>query len=204
MSKLLLEKQMKRIIILGSTGSIGTRTLDVVRDHPDRFKVAGLSAHENVGLLTEQVREFAPEACAIVKETTQSELGLLSDDRPTTVFSGSEGLDNLIEHIDADMIVIATVGFCGLKPTFRAIEKGIDIALANKEVLVVAGEIVMNAAREKGVTIIPIDSEHSAVFQCLAGHNISDVRRIILTASGGPFSYKIERGNRSRLDRRRA
>lgn len=155
---------MKRIIILGSTGSIGESTLDVVRKNPDKLKVCGLSTKGNVELLQRQIEEFKPERVSI----------------------GGEGLLDLV-RMPADLVVCALVGSVGLRPVLEAIRSGKDVALANKEALVMAGEILMSEARRMGVNIIPIDSEHSAIMQCLWKRSPAEVRRLILTASGGPF-----------------
>ena len=173
----------KRIIILGSTGSIGTSTLDVIRDFPSQFEVVGLSTHSNSHLLGSQAQEFSPQAVCISNPEAEPQ----ALPAQTTLFLGEEGLAELVNSLDADMLVVATVGFAGLFPTLAGIEKGMTIALANKEVLVVAGEIVMQKAREAGVKVLPIDSEHNAIFQCLAGNDAKSVRRIFLTASGGPL-----------------
>ena len=179
---------MKRIALLGSTGSIGVSTLDVVGSHPDEFTVTALAAGRNVMLLKEQIDRFRPLLAAVADEDHARELRqLLGPLSATAVFSGQEGYREAAAAADTDMVVSAMVGAAGLLPTLDAIEAGRDIALANKETLVMAGGIVLRKAREKGVNIIPVDSEHSAVFQCLQGHRREDVRRIILTASGGPF-----------------
>jgi 1-deoxy-D-xylulose-5-phosphate reductoisomerase len=179
---------MKRIAILGSTGSIGTSTLDIVAAHPDRFSVVALTAGNNLELLLRQIRMFAP---TLVSVRTEEQAGRLrsSLDGPCRpeVLAGVEGLIAAATHTDADMVVAAIVGAAGLVPTVAAIKAGKDIALANKETLVTAGKLVMAAVRDAGVMLYPVDSEHSAVFQSLAGHRLQDVRRIILTASGGPF-----------------
>ncbi len=179
---------MKRIALLGSTGSIGVSTLNVVSSHPDEFTVSALAAGRNVMLLKDQVDRFRPLLAAVVDEEHARELKHLLGPRSTTaVFSGPEGYREAAASGGTDMVVSAMVGAAGLIPTLDAIEAGRDIALANKETLVMAGGIVLRKATEKGVNIIPVDSEHSAVFQCLQGHRREDIRRIILTASGGPF-----------------
>ncbi len=182
------ETPQKKVIILGSTGSIGTSALKVARDVPKRMKVVGLAAGENVQALISQAKEFSVKTVSIanpekVKEV-QEALG-----SSVTVHYGAEGLIALAENEEADMVLVSIVGTAGLHPTLAAIDKGKDIALASKEVLVMAGEIVMARAREKGVNILPVDSEHNALFQCLKGHDGGDkeIRRLILTASGGPF-----------------
>lgn len=178
---------MKKIALLGSTGSIGVSTLDVIGSHQDEFTVTALAAGRNVMLLKKQIDRFRPLLAAVADEDHARKLRhLLGPHSATAVFSGREGYREAAVA-DADMVVSAMVGAAGLLPTLDAIEAGRDIALANKETLVMAGDIVLRKAREKGVNIIPVDSEHSAVFQCLQGHRREDVRRIILTASGGPF-----------------
>jgi 1-deoxy-D-xylulose-5-phosphate reductoisomerase len=179
---------MKKIALLGSTGSIGVSTLDVVSSHPDEFTVTALAAGRNIMLLKNQIDRFRPLLAAVVDDEHARELRrLLGPRSATAVFSGREGYREAAASAGADMVVSAMVGAAGLLPTLDAIEAGRDIALANKEALVMAGGIVLRKATEKGVKIIPVDSEHSAVFQCLQGHRREDIRRIILTASGGPF-----------------
>ena len=178
---------MKSLSILGSTGSIGLSTLDVVRQHPGRFRVTGLAEGHDVDLLASQVREFKPEIVSVRDEASAGRLeGLLGPDKPEIRW-GIDGAAAVGAVESADMVVSAIVGAAGLKPTVSAIRAGKDIALANKETLVVAGALVMDLVREHGVTLLPVDSEHSAVFQSLSGHRSEDVRRIVLTASGGPF-----------------
>ncbi len=179
---------MKRISILGSTGSIGVSTLDVVGGHPDRFGVVALAAGRNVTLLKQQIERFRPRLAAVLDEAHARELRtLLGPASATEVLFGPEGYREAAAFADADMVVSAMVGAAGLLPTLHAIDAGKDIALANKETLVMAGHLVLRKAAEKGVKVIPVDSEHSAIFQCLEGHRREEVRRIILTASGGPF-----------------
>jgi 1-deoxy-D-xylulose-5-phosphate reductoisomerase len=172
----------KRICILGSTGSIGENTLRVIGDWPDRFQVVGLSAQSSAGLLADQADRFGVGQISLV--------GDQPFEAPPCVdrlWRGSEGLEKLIEASEPDLVVVATVGAAGLAPTLLAIERGVTVALANKEVLVTAGDRVMALARERGVAILPIDSEHNAIFQCLDERPASPLRRILLTASGGPF-----------------
>lgn len=176
---------MKRLSILGSTGSIGTSTLKVVRHLPEDFCVTALAAHSNIDLLEQQIQEFSPRIVAVYDEKKAQELRRRVPH--LSIVSGVEGLEEVAAHSDVDFVVSAIVGTMGLRPTLAAIESGKDIGLANKEVLVAAGEMVMRRAREKGVRILPIDSEHSAIFQCLEGHDPSALKKIILTASGGPF-----------------
>ncbi|MBU3931926.1 MAG: 1-deoxy-D-xylulose-5-phosphate reductoisomerase [Proteobacteria bacterium] len=181
---------MKRLSILGSTGSIGVSTLDVVASHPEEFVVTALAAGRNIGLLKNQIDRFRPRLAAVIDEEHASGLRrLLGPAAATAVLYGQEGYREVAAIVGADMVVSAMVGAAGLIPTLEAIEAGSAIALANKETLVMAGRIVLRKAAEKGVNIIPVDSEHSAIFQCLQGHSREDVRRIILTASGGPFLH---------------
>ena len=181
---------MKRISILGSTGSIGVSTLDVVGAHPDQFTVTALAAGRNITLMKQQIERFRPRLAAVIDEAHARELRrLLGPASTTDILFGPEGYRETAAVADADMVVSAMVGAAGLLPTLDAIEAGKDIALANKETLVMAGHLVLRKAAEMGVKIIPVDSEHSAIFQCLQGHRREDVRRIILTASGGPFLH---------------
>lgn len=174
---------MKKIVILGSTGSIGRQTLDVVSQHPEAFKVIGLSGHSNYEFLEKQARKFKPLALAMTDSQALERLREVLSDTPIE-FVGIEQLASLEE---CDLVVNALVGSVGLIPTLKAIQAGKDIALANKESLVVGGELVSRLAQEKKVKILPVDSEHSAIFQCLQGEDPSHLRRIILTGSGGPF-----------------
>lgn len=179
---------MKRLSILGSTGSIGTSALKVVRRHPDRFQVVGLAAGRNLELLGEQVREFRPLLCSVANEDLAAALRRrLPQGLPCEVTSGVTGNVAVAGLAEADLVLSAIVGAAGLVPTFAAIRGGKRVALANKETLVMAGELVMEEVRRRGVELLPVDSEHSALFQSLVGHRREDVRRIILTASGGPF-----------------
>lgn len=175
------------IAILGSTGSIGTQALEVVRDQQDALHVEVLSAQSNADLLVAQALEFKPNAVVIGDEAKWKQVNDALFDEGIKVYSGAEALEQVVEVDGIDMVLTAMVGAAGLKPTLRAIEAGKHIALANKETLVVAGEIVMNAARNKGVDIHPVDSEHSAIYQCIAGEFHNPIEKIILTASGGPF-----------------
>ena len=179
---------MKRVTILGATGSIGLRTLELVSSFPDEFTVAGLAARgSNVELVAELCQKYAPAAVALLDTDARDRLArLLPSPRPE-LLAGVEGLVTLAGQVDADVVVSALVGGVGLLPTMAAIEAGRTMALANKETLVVAGELATSTARESGGEIIPVDSEHSAILQCLAGRPASQVRRVILTASGGPF-----------------
>jgi 1-deoxy-D-xylulose-5-phosphate reductoisomerase len=172
----------RRICILGSTGTIGEKTLQVIGDWPDRFEVVGLSAHSNAPALARQVENFRPEAACL-----SGPGALPSANGRTRMLAGTRGLIDLIDACRPDLVVVALVGAAGLAPTLQAIEAGATIALANKEVLVTAGELTMARARARGVPILPVDSEHNAIFQCLQGQTSPPIRRIILTASGGPF-----------------
>lgn len=180
---------MKKIAILGSTGSIGTQSLDVVRHHED-LQVVAISAGKNVILLEQQAREFHPDLVAIWDEQDAADLRVKLSDLNIRVVSGMEGMIELAIHPDADIVVTAIVGMIGIRPTLEAIKAGKDIALANKETLVTAGHLVMPLAREKGVKILPVDSEHCAIFQCLQGSNHADIHKLLITASGGPFRGK--------------
>ncbi len=182
----------RKLSILGSTGSIGMSTLEVVRQFPERFQVVGLAAGRNVARLKEQIIEFRPRVVSLLHEEDAGALeALLKDmgDRPQILF-GPQGYETVATNPSVQMVVSAMVGAAGLLPTLAAIKSGKDIALANKETLVVAGELVMEAAREHSVRILPVDSEHSAIFQSLEGNHRKDLRRILLTASGGPFFSK--------------
>ncbi len=186
---------MKVISLIGSTGSIGKQTLDVCRKH--KIKVKALAAGRNVRLLAEQAHEFSAEYVCVYDENKYSELKLLMSDTDATVECGMNGLCKAAQLDGVDLFVNSVVGMVGLLPTLKAIEAGRDVALANKETLVAGGELVMKAARENGVSIYPIDSEHSAIFQCLQGNDRKQLRRIILTASGGPFFGKTKADLRS-------
>ncbi len=181
---------MKRLAILGSTGSIGTQTLDVVHAHPEMFEVEVLSAHSNTKLLVQQAKKFKPNAVVITDSSKYEELKNALSLEPVKVFCGHEALCDVVQWDSIDTVVAAIVGFAGLSSTLAAIDAGKRIALANKETLVVAGELVMNRLKEKGAGIIPVDSEHSAIFQCLVGEREDTIEKIILTASGGPFVGK--------------
>jgi len=184
----------KRIAILGSTGSIGTQTLEVVREHPGRFDVEVLTANTNFELLTKQAKEFLPNAVVIKEEAYYQQLKEALGNLPVKVFAGSESLNQVVEMDSVDMVVTAMVGYSGLKPTIAAIKAHKDIALANKETLVVAGKMIIDLARKHQVRILPVDSEHSAIYQCLAGEGFNKIEKVILTASGGPFrKFSIEK-----------
>lgn len=177
---------MKKIAVLGSTGSIGTQTLEVARQNGD-IRVLGLAAGANIRLLEEQIREFAPVAASVMDEEKARELAVRVGDTGTKIVSGMDGMLEVASLADTDLVVTAVVGMIGIRPAIEAIRAGKDIALANKETLVTAGHIIMPLAQEYGVSILPVDSEHSAVFQCLHGENPRTLRKILLTASGGPF-----------------
>jgi len=181
---------VKRLTILGSTGSIGVTTLDTVGRFPDRFEVVGLAAGKNVDRLVEQVQRFRPAVVAVGSPEARAAFRTRLPDYRGEVLDGPAGLEAVATVPDADVVVSALVGAVGLLPTLRAIEARKDIALANKEVLVVAGELVTRAADRAGVMLFPVDSEHNAIFQAMRGHRREDVRRIILTASGGPFRQR--------------
>ena len=182
---------MKRISILGSTGSIGKQTLDVVRQHKDKFEVVAISANSSVDLLLEQIKEFTPKYVAVYDELSALKLkSMIPDGLKIEVLSGMDGLKTISSLDEMDVLLTAIVGMIGLVPTLEAIKKGKDIALANKETLVCAGSLVMNEAKKHNVSILPVDSEHSAIFQCLNGEQNKEIEKIILTASGGPFRGK--------------
>jgi 1-deoxy-D-xylulose-5-phosphate reductoisomerase len=176
----------KNIAILGSTGSIGQNSLEVIGGFPNRFRTTYLTTNTNITLLQKQIREFRPRGVVVLDKRAASELGkTVGDD--LEVLCGEEGLEQIVARDDVDIVISALVGFAGLKPTVGAIKHRKTIALANKETLVVAGELMMSLVREYGVQLIPVDSEHSAILQCLLGEDRSTIARLILTASGGPF-----------------
>lgn len=178
---------MKSIAILGSTGSVGVTTLDVISRFTDRFRVVAMAAGRNISLMAEQVRRFRPELVSVATPELAGELAHMIAPLKVTILHGDEGAIAVATHPQAQLLVSALVGALGLRPTLAAIKAGKDIAFANKEVLVVAGELMTRAVRESGVRLLPVDSEHNAIFQCLEGRPRSAVKRIILTASGGPF-----------------
>lgn len=180
----------KRIAILGSTGSIGTQALEVIRLHPDDFTVEVLTARKNADLLICQATEFKPDSVVIGDDKLYSTVFDALNPLDIKVYAGKDSLWQIVENNSIDLVLVALVGFAGLKPTLKAIEAGKTVAIANKETLVVAGELVTQLAKEKGVNIYPVDSEHSAIFQCLAGEYQNPVEKIYLTASGGPFRGK--------------
>nr|WP_321521756.1 1-deoxy-D-xylulose-5-phosphate reductoisomerase [uncultured Macellibacteroides sp.] len=182
---------MKRqLAILGSTGSIGTQALEVISEHPDLFEVYALTANNQVDLLINQARKFMPEVVVIANEQKYPELKEALEDLPIKVWAGSEAICQVVQAEPIQMVLTAMVGYSGLKPTIHAIKAGKAIALANKETLVVAGELITALAAEYKVPVLPVDSEHSAIFQCLVGEGYNTVEKILLTASGGPFRTK--------------
>jgi 1-deoxy-D-xylulose-5-phosphate reductoisomerase len=185
---------MKKLGILGSTGSIGVSTLEIAAAHRDRFEVVALTAGSNLELLKSQIEEFSPRLVAVANEDLARELGAMLPTRRPEILCGIQGLVTAATVPEIDMVVAAIVGAAGLVPTAAAIKAGKDVALANKETLVTAGRLIMELVAEQGVRLYPVDSEHSAVFQSLEGHRTSDVKRIILTASGGPFlNFPLEK-----------
>lgn len=183
---------MKNISILGATGSIGTQTLDVIRESNGDIKLIGVTANSSVDKMKEIIEEFKPKYVAMMDKASAKKIKeyILKNFLDIIVLEGMEGLEEIASLEEIDMVVTSVVGMIGLKPTIKAIEARKDIALANKETLVVAGEIVMKKAKEMGVEILPVDSEHSAIFQALSGYTEKDINKIILTASGGPFRGK--------------
>ncbi len=177
----------RHIALLGSTGSIGTQALDVVRDNADRFEVYALVARQNADLLAQQAREFRPEVVVIADEQYYAPLKEALADLPMKVWAGADAIADVVQMAPVDVVLTAMVGYAGLRPTLAALEAGKAVALANKETLVVAGELVTATARRTGAPILPVDSEHSAIFQCLVGQDASAMEKVILTASGGPF-----------------
>lgn len=183
----------KKIAILGSTGSIGTQALSVIRQHPDLFEASVLTAGRNADLLISQAREFLPDSVVIADESKYRQVSDALADLPVKVYAGEPAIAEIVESQEVNMVLTAMVGFAGLRPTVRAIKAGKAIALANKETLVVAGAYITRLALEKRAAILPVDSEHSAIFQCLVGENQSEVEKLLLTASGGPFRTYTKR-----------
>lgn len=181
---------IKRVALLGSTGSIGTQTLEVIRQHPENFSVEVLTAQNNADLLIQQALEFVPNAVVIGNEANYSKVKEALASAPIKVFAGQKAIAQVVEMETIDVVLTALVGYSGLIPTVHAIRAGKQIALANKETLVVAGELITALAKQHGVNIYPVDSEHSAIFQCLVGEFHNPIEKIILTASGGPFRGK--------------
>ena len=182
-----MEVKKRNIAILGSTGSIGRQALDVIATYPERFEAYALVANNSVELLIEQARRFLPEMVVIANESKYSQLREALSDLPIKVWCGSGAIEEIVRDEAIDMVLTAMVGFSGLKPTISAIAAGKTIALANKETLVVAGELITSLALEKRAAVLPVDSEHSAIFQCLNGEGANPIEKILLTASGGPF-----------------
>ncbi len=183
---------MKKLLILGSTGSIGINTLDVIRKHSDKFSVSALTINTRIDLLIPQIHEFKPELVVVVNKSAAEKLRQ-TDGIACEVLSGVEGLVHVAAKYDYDILLGAMVGFAGLLPTIEAVKRGKRIALANKETLVVAGELIKKLSKEYKAEIIPVDSEHSAIYQCLVGEKIEEVEKLILTASGGPFLNKTKK-----------
>ncbi len=183
-------KNQKKIAILGSTGSIGTQALDIIRDYPDLFQAEVLVANSNIDLLIKQAREFEPNFIVIGDESKYLQLKEAVSDLPIKVFAGAKSIEQIASLDIIDIVLTAMVGFSGLLPTIRAVEAGKTIALANKETLVVGGHLITELLKKSKSRIIPVDSEHSAIFQCLVGENPANVDKLILTASGGPFRGK--------------
>lgn len=184
---------VKQIAILGSTGSIGTQTLDVVRRYPERYQVYALCAHKSIDLLVAQAREFKPEVVCIADESLYKPLCEALADMPIKVWGGSDAIAEMVTMPSIDIVVASMVGYAGLRPTIEAVKAGKTIALANKETLVVAGEIICESAVKHHAPILPVDSEHSAIFQSLVGEDRNEIEKILLTASGGPFrTFSLE------------
>lgn len=188
---------MKKIAVLGSTGSIGVSTLQIVQEFSDQYQILALTAGNNVDLLCQQARQFKPAVVAVVNARDVENIKERLADLDVAVCSGIEGMIRCATLPDADLVVAAVVGAAGLVPTMAAVRAGKDVALANKETLVMAGSLIMEEVRQHGGKLLPVDSEHSAIFQALAGHNRKDVRRLILTASGGPFRERAYEDFRS-------
>lgn len=187
--KFIRGRKLKKISILGSTGSIGTQTLEIVREHKEELKVQSLSGNTNIDLLEKQINEFKPAVCAVMnKENAEKLKSRITGN--TKIVSGMKGLIQSVCDNEVDIVVTAISGMIGLKPTIEAIRCGKDIALANKETLVAGGEIIMSLSKKHNIKILPVDSEHSAIFQCLMGNESNNIKKILLTASGGPFRGK--------------
>ena len=182
----------KRIAILGSTGSIGTQSLEVIDKNPEKFEVEVITANNNVDLLIQQAIKYKPNAVVIANPDKYKYVSEVLKNEPVKVFAGSDALNQVVQMETIDLVLTAMVGYSGLIPTYHAVKAGKNIALANKETLVVAGEIITKLAREKKLDILPVDSEHSAIFQCLVGEFMNPIEKIILTCSGGPFRGKSE------------
>ena len=178
---------MKKISILGSTGSIGVNALDIVAKHPDKFRVVALAGGFNLGKMAEQILNFRPELASVMDPESARRLEESLPGKTTRLLSGMEGLVSVATHPEAEMVLSALAGSIGLLPTLAAVRARKSLAIANKEPLVMAGDFLLREAKNNGVHILPVDSEHSAIFQALAGHRQEDIKRLILTASGGPF-----------------
>ena len=186
-----MEQKKKQIAILGSTGSIGTQALEVINEHSDLFEVEVLTANNNSALLIEQAKKFKPNTVVITNEDKYKEVDAALFDLGIKVFAGAHSLEEVVEGENIDIVLTALVGYSGLKPTIRAIKAKKNIALANKETLVVAGDLITRLCQEYGTQIYPVDSEHSAIFQCLVGETYNPIEKIYLTASGGPFRGRL-------------
>jgi 1-deoxy-D-xylulose-5-phosphate reductoisomerase len=186
----------KRIAILGSTGSIGTQALEVIQQNPDKFEVEVITANNNVDILIAQAKKFQPNAVVIANPDKYKIVSEALKNEPIKVYAGTDALNQVVQMETVDLVLTAMVGYSGLIPTYNAIKAGKNIALANKETMVVAGEIITKAALENKVEILPVDSEHSAIFQCLVGEFLNRVEKIYLTCSGGPFRGKPKRNFR--------
>jgi 1-deoxy-D-xylulose-5-phosphate reductoisomerase len=182
-----MNDQKRKVAVLGSTGSIGTQALDVISRYPDRFEAYALVANNQVDRLLEQVRRFKPEVVVIANESKYAALKEALSDLPVKVWAGAEAIEQVVQNTEIDIVLTAMVGFSGLKPTISALKARKTIALANKETLVIAGELITRLALENRAAILPVDSEHSAIFQCLNGEGSNEIEKILLTASGGPF-----------------
>jgi 1-deoxy-D-xylulose-5-phosphate reductoisomerase len=185
-----MEIKKKNIALLGSTGSIGTQALEVVNAHPERFVVEVLTANNNSDLLIQQAKKYKPNVVVITNENKYKEVNDALFNLGIKVYAGQQSLEEVVENENIDIVLTALVGYSGLKPTIRAIKAGKNIALANKETLVVAGDLITKLCQQYGVSIYPVDSEHSAIFQCLVGERFNPIEKIYLTASGGPFRGK--------------
>jgi 1-deoxy-D-xylulose-5-phosphate reductoisomerase len=183
-----MSSDVQHIALLGATGSIGRSSLEVLKNLPDRFRVTYLTTHKNIDLLQRQIEEFHPRGVVVLDSCSASVIRKFVDDS-VEVLAGEEGLLEIVRRDDVDIVISSLVGFAGLRPTVEAIRHGKDVALANKETLVAAGELITSLVKEHGVRLTPIDSEHSAILQCLRGEDLSSVAKLILTASGGPFLY---------------
>ena len=186
------QEKKKKVAILGSSGSIGTQSLEVIEEQSHLFEVEVLTVNKNADVLIQQAKKFKPNAVVVVDESKYNKVNDALFEYDIMVYSGVKALEQVVEYKEIDVVITALVGFAGLRPTISAINAGKTIALANKETLVVAGELITRLAREKGVNILPVDSEHSAIFQCLTGEYMNPIEKIILTASGGPFRGKKE------------